>query len=218
MSSLAVSSTGGGGEGQTVSASGSKPYLRRKKSSLGETKVAVLGMSGVGKSALSVRFLTKRFIGEYDQSAENKYKCTTNIEGESIAFELLDTRSTDNDHGAREDVLRWADGFMLVYSVTSRQSFQILTELRRKVEETKRAAHVPVIVVGNKNDLAHYREVTQDEGARLAVELGCTFVEVSASEDVARVMEAFHTLCREIIEFKRRSRTFLDRVFGLKKS
>ena len=55
-------------------------------------------------------------------------------------------------------------------------------------------------------------------GARLAVELGCSFVEVSASEDVARVMEAFHTLCREIIDFKRRSRTFLDRVFGLKKS
>ncbi|KAL8613643.1 hypothetical protein ACOMHN_029735 [Nucella lapillus] len=167
---------------------------------------------------LAVRFLTKRFIGEYDQSAENKYKCTTMIEGESIAFELLDTRSTKEDHGAREDVLRWADGFMLVYSVTSRHSFQILAELRRKVEEAKRAAHVPVIVVANKADLAHYREVTQDEGARLAVELGCSFVEVSASEDVARVMEAFHTLCREIIDFKRRSRTFLDRVFGLKKS
>ena len=52
MSSLAVSSPGGGCEGQAVSGSGStlKPYLRRKKSSLGETKVAVLGMSGVGKS------------------------------------------------------------------------------------------------------------------------------------------------------------------------
>ena len=50
------------------------------------------------------------------------------------------------------------------------------------------------------------------------MELGCSFVEVSASEDVTRVMEAFHTLCREIIDFKRRSRTFLDRVFGLKKS
>lgn len=218
---MTVSSTGGGSEGsQPVSGSGStlKPYLRRKKSSLGETKVAVLGMSGVGKSALAVRFLTKRFIGEYDQSAENKYKCTTTIEGETVAFELLDTRSTSDDHGAREDVLRWADGFMLVYSVTSRQSFNILAELRRKVEDTKRAAHVPVIVVGNKADLAHYREVTQDEGVRLAVDLNCSFVEVSASEDVVKVMDAFHTLCREIIDYKRRSRTFLDRVFGLKKS
>ena len=52
MSSLAVTNPGGGCEGQAVSGSGStlKPYLRRKKSSLGETKVAVLGMNGVGKS------------------------------------------------------------------------------------------------------------------------------------------------------------------------
>lgn len=52
MSSLTVNSPGGGSDGQAGTGSGStlKPYLRRKKSSLGETKVAVLGMSGVGKS------------------------------------------------------------------------------------------------------------------------------------------------------------------------
>lgn len=55
-------------------------------------------------------------------------------------------------------------------------------------------------------------------GARLAVDLSCTFMEVSASEDVTKVTDAFHTLCKEIVDYKRRSRTFLDRVFGLKKS
>ncbi|CAL1531926.1 unnamed protein product [Lymnaea stagnalis] len=195
-----------------------KPYLRRKKSSLGETKIAVLGMAGVGKSALCVRFLTKRFIGEYDQATENKYKCATTLEGESVTFELLDTRSNSDDLGARDDVVRWADGFVLVYSVTSRKTFDVLAELRRKVEDMKKTNHVPVILVGNKADLAHVRQVTQDEGARLATELSCSFMEVSASEDVTKVTDAFHTLCREIIEYKRRSRTFLDRVFGLKKS
>ncbi|XP_041372505.1 ras-related and estrogen-regulated growth inhibitor-like [Gigantopelta aegis] len=195
-----------------------KPYLRRKKSSLGETKVAVLGMEGVGKSALSVRFLTKRFIGEYDQSMEAKYKCTTSIDGEFIAFELLDTRSCNYDLGAREDVLRWADGFMLVYSVTSRKSFDILQDIYKKIEEAKKAGHAPLIVVGNKCDLTHVRQITQDEGIKLATSFCCPFLEVSASEDVLKVTEAFHILCKEIIEFKRRSRTFLDRVFGLKKS
>ncbi|XP_046584397.1 ras-related and estrogen-regulated growth inhibitor-like [Haliotis rubra] len=214
-----MSAASGMSEPTTVSTGSTlRPYLRRKKSSLGETKVAVLGMEGVGKSALSVRFLTKRFIGEYDQSMETKYKCTTSIEGESIAFELLDTRSFNDDHGAREEVLRWADGFMLVYSVTSRKSYDILQDVRRKIEEAKKAAHAPVIVVGNKADLAHVRQVTQDEGQKLAAEFSCAFLEVSASEDVLKVIEAFHILCKEIIEFKRRSRTFLDRVFGLKKS
>ncbi|XP_055889690.1 ras-related and estrogen-regulated growth inhibitor-like [Biomphalaria glabrata] len=195
-----------------------KPYLRRKKSSLGETKIAVLGMAGVGKSALCVRFLTKRFIGEYDQASENKYKCATTLEGESVTFELLDTRSNNDDMGVRDDVVRWADGFVLVYSVTSRQTFEVLAEVRRRLEDMKKVNHVPVILLGNKADLAHVRQVTQDEGARLAAELSCSFMEVSASEDVTKVTDAFHTLCREIIEYKRRSRTFLDRVFGLKKS
>eukprot|EP00105_Crassostrea_gigas_P042548 XP_019926696.1 PREDICTED: ras-related and estrogen-regulated growth inhibitor [Crassostrea gigas] len=70
-----------------------RPYLRRKKSSFGETKVAVIGTDGVGKSALSVRFLTKRFIGEYDQTVESKYKYTTTTDGETITFEVLDTIS-----------------------------------------------------------------------------------------------------------------------------
>ncbi|XP_037781008.1 ras-like protein family member 11B [Penaeus monodon] len=43
--------------------------IRRKKSSLSEVKIAVLGGPGVGKSALIVRFLTKRYIGEYDHQA-----------------------------------------------------------------------------------------------------------------------------------------------------
>lgn len=46
-----MSSPGSPGDGQGAgSGSTLKPYLRRKKSSLGETKIAVLGMAGVGKS------------------------------------------------------------------------------------------------------------------------------------------------------------------------
>jgi len=46
------------------------------------------------------------------------------------------------------------------------------------------------------------------------VSLGSPFIELSASEDVSDVTEAFHSLCRDIVEFKRRSRTFFGRVFG----
>ncbi|XP_069135770.1 ras-related and estrogen-regulated growth inhibitor-like [Argopecten irradians] len=208
--------SGGGGlsDSPTGTGAGLRPYLKRKKSSFGDTKIAVLGHEGTGKSALSVRFLTKRFIGEYDQTIESKYKYTTVVDTESITFEILDTISNREDCGARDDVLRWGDGFMLVYSVVSRKSFDALQEVKRKIEEAKKGSPAPILMVGNKCDLAHMRQVTKDEGEKLALEFGCTFVEVSASEDVSLVTEAFHALCREVIEFKRRSRTFLDRVFG----
>ncbi|KAH9489316.1 hypothetical protein Btru_057575 [Bulinus truncatus] len=196
-----------------------KPYLRRKKSSLGETKIAVLGMAGVGKSALCVRFLTKRFIGEYDQASENKYKCATTLEGESVTFELLDTRSAillsrvmpdKLDHrllevspdrnwlsrDARQTRPPFAFGkysFVLAYGSSLKDH---KPRSRRRLEDMKKVNHVPVILLGNKADLAHVRQVTQDEGARLAAELSCSFMEVSASEDVTKVTDAFHTLCR----------------------
>ncbi|XP_045197855.1 ras-related and estrogen-regulated growth inhibitor-like isoform X2 [Mercenaria mercenaria] len=196
------------------SVGGAKPYLKRKKSSLGETKIAVLGAEGVGKSALSVRFITKRFIGEYDQSTESKYKYRTIVDGEEMAFEVLDTRSVNEDCGVREDVLRWADGYVLVYSMISRKSFVMLQEVQKKVEEFRKGASIPIVVIGNKADLAHMRQVTQEEGQTFAETLGCPFLEVSASEDVTNVTEAFHSLCREIVDYKRRSRTFFERVFG----
>ncbi|VVC94279.1 unnamed protein product [Leptidea sinapis] len=65
--------------------------IRRKKSSLSEVKVAVIGAPSVGKSALTVRFLTKRYIGEYDHQQESKYKHETLLDGEPILFEILDT-------------------------------------------------------------------------------------------------------------------------------
>ncbi|KAJ8314636.1 hypothetical protein KUTeg_006786 [Tegillarca granosa] len=155
------------------SGSSLKPYLKRKKSSFGETKVALIGADGVGKS-------------------EAKYKYTTVVDGESVQFEILDTISENDDLGAREDVLRWADGFMLVYSVVSRKTFDILEDMRRKIDEAKKGTNIPLVIV----------------------EFACPFLEVSASEDVSQVNEAFFVLSREVVEFKRRTRTFLNRVFG----
>nr|XP_034334324.1 ras-related and estrogen-regulated growth inhibitor [Crassostrea gigas] len=191
-----------------------RPYLRRKKSSFGETKVAVIGTDGVGKSALSVRFLTKRFIGEYDQTVESKYKYTTTTDGETITFEVLDTISESEDCGARDDVLRWADGVLIVYSVVSRDTFDVIQDIRRRIDDCRKGASIPMVLLGNKCDLAHMRKVPQEEGQRLANEMGCPFLEVSASEDVDMVTDAFLILSREVVDFKRRSRTFFDRVFG----
>jgi GTPase SAR1 family protein len=70
----------------------------------------------------------------------------------------------NSDCGGRDDVLKWADGYMLVYTVISRKSFDALIDLRKKIDEMKKGTTVPIIVVGNKCDLAHMRQVTREEG------------------------------------------------------
>ena len=70
----------------------------------------------------------------------------------------------NEDCGAREDVLRWADGYVLVYSMICRKSFLMLQEVQKKVEEFRKGASIPIVVIGNKADLAHMRQVTHEEG------------------------------------------------------
>jgi len=55
-----------------------------------DAKFALLGARDVGKSAIAVRFLTKRFIGEYDSSQDSTYQFTTTIDDDQVSLEILD--------------------------------------------------------------------------------------------------------------------------------
>ncbi|CAH1389129.1 unnamed protein product [Nezara viridula] len=131
--------------------------IRRKKSTLTEVKVAVIGAPGVGKSALTVRFLTKRYIGEYDHQADMRYKHEVLVDGEPILFEILDSCPKTEDDVPSNEILNWADGCLLVYAITDRISFNYV----RKVKEL--LCDIPVALVGNKGDMVHLRQVSTDE-------------------------------------------------------
>lgn len=200
--------------------------IRRKKSSLSEVKIAVLGAPAVGKSALTVRFLTKRYIGEYDHQPENRYKSEVMVDGEPIIFELLDTCLKDETEQVRDEVVQWADGFLLVYSITDRNTFNFVKTLRQHVYDTKAPpkdlpqgapVQFPMVVVANKSDLMHLRQVSSEEGEILSKDLDALFTEVSAAEHVTQVAEAFYDLCREVHAVRRRSKqSLLERMLGKK--
>uniref|UniRef100_A0A3B3CI73 small monomeric GTPase n=1 Tax=Oryzias melastigma TaxID=30732 RepID=A0A3B3CI73_ORYME len=63
----------------------------------------------------------------------------------------------------------------------------------------KKPKNVPLVLVGNKSDLEHVRQVATEEGERLAAEMACAFYECSACADEGgAIAEAFHELCREV--------------------
>ncbi|KAG7497966.1 ras-related and estrogen-regulated growth inhibitor [Solea senegalensis] len=155
-------------------------------------------LAGVGKSALVVRFLTRRFIWEYDPTLESTYRHQANIDDEVVTMEILDTAGQE-DIQLKEGHMRWGDGFIIVYDITDRGSFEEVAPLRNLLEEVKKPKNVPLVLVGNKSDLDHVRQVGTEEGERLAAEMACAFYECSAcADDGGAVAEAFHELCREV--------------------
>ena len=61
----------------------------------------------------------------------------------------------------REQYMRTGEGFLLVYSITSRQSFEEIQTFQQQILRVKDKDYFPIIIVGNKCDLEGEREVTK---------------------------------------------------------
>lgn len=158
-------------------------------------RVAVLGGSQVGKSALTVRYLTKRFIGEYRSDTDMLYKCVLQIDGPSQPVEIMDTSATTSDEASDAHLL-WAEAFVVVYSVSDRESY-VHAESTLK-ELTSRRPTANILLLGNKNDLGHLREVEELEAQSLAFTYAARFTEVSTAESCIAVTDALDSFLKEV--------------------
>ncbi|XP_051248034.1 ras-related and estrogen-regulated growth inhibitor-like protein [Dicentrarchus labrax] len=164
---------------------------------MNEIKIAVLGSEGVGKSALIVRFLTRRFIGEYASSSECIYRKRLSVDGRQINLELYDPCSQSCEgKSTLNNQIHWADGFVVVYDISDRSSFLTAKAIVHLIREphlgtAKRDVDSFIFLVGNKQDLCHMREVRCDEGQCLAAEFHCQFYELSAADHYQEVALIF---------------------------
>jgi GTPase KRas protein len=93
--------------------------------------------------------------------------------------------------------MRTGQGFILVFAITSRSSFDEIQTFREQILRVKDRDKVPMVLLGNKCDLESERQVTTGEGQDLAKSYGCPFFESSAKTRV-NVEESFFELVREI--------------------
>ncbi|KAI6079050.1 ras-related and estrogen-regulated growth inhibitor-like protein [Aix galericulata] len=178
-------------------------------------KLAVLGGSGSGKSgrgraggqprlALAVRLLTRRFIGEYASNAECIYTKHLNVDARQIHLEIYDPCSQPRQGKlSLTDELHWADGFIIVYDISDRASFASAKALLYRIQEShigacKKMVESAVVLIGNKQDLCHMREVDWDEGQKLAMDNKCHFSGLSVAEHYQEVVAMFTKLLRNI--------------------
>lgn len=91
--------------------------------------MVVLGSGGVGKSALTVQFVTGTFIEKYDPTIEDFYRKEIEVDSSPSVLEILDTAGTEQFASMRDLYIKNGQGFILVYSLVNQQSFQVRTVL-----------------------------------------------------------------------------------------
>lgn len=163
-----------------------------------EYKLVIVGGGGVGKSALTIQFIQSHFINEYDPTIEDSYRKQVTIDDQpTCLLDILDTAGQEEYSAMRDQYMRTGQGFMCVYSVTTRSSFDEISNFRTQILRVKDKDKVPMIICGNKCDLEYERHITTAEGQELAKSLYCPFLETSAKSRV-NVDNAFFELVREI--------------------
>lgn len=162
-----------------------------------ECNLVLLGATGSGKSALIVKFLTKRFISEYDPHLEDIYSSEEIVDQQPVVVRVMDTYDQDGPVNT-ERYLSWASAFIVVYSIDNLESFKVCHKYLETVWAHNKTfkRRTPVLLLGNKLDMDRYRQVSKSDGEELALRFGCLFFEISACMDFQGVQRVFHEAVR----------------------
>ena len=163
-------------------------------------KVLLLGNSDVGKSSLLLRFVDSVWNESFVPTIGVDFKVKTLDIGEKrVKMQIWDTAGQERFRNVVATYFRGSNGILLIYDITSRESFKNLESWLIEIEKNA-SENVLKILIGNKNDLENERVISKEEGQDFANRYSMQFIETSAKMDT-NVSEAFLTLAKLMMEF-----------------
>jgi small GTP-binding protein len=113
-------------------------------------KIVILGEGGVGKSALVIQFTQNHFVRDYDPTIENSYRKQITIDDEVCMLDILDTAGQEEYSVMRDQYIRTGGGFLIVYSIANRDTFEAMEDFRDQILRVKDSSSYPMVLLGNK--------------------------------------------------------------------
>jgi Ras-related protein Rab-18 len=164
-------------------------------------KLLLIGNSSVGKSSLLLRFADETWLTEDEASATigvDFRVCKMEVKGKRVKLNIWDTAGQERFRTITSSYYRGAQGVILVYDVSSRETFEALPRWFSELE-TYVSSSVVKILVGNKIDKEFSRTVSEEEGKSFARRMSTLFVESSAKTNTG-VTEAFMDVVEKILD------------------
>ena len=148
-------------------------------------KVVLVGDGGVGKTSLAASMAGERSMIDYVPTIGMDFKVVRHRrdDGSRVKMHLWDSAGDRSFRGILETYCAGVGGAVFVFDITKRDSFRNLeewVELVRRSRAGREGCSFPMVVVGNKLDLAQRRVVGKDEGIAYAESIGADYIETSA--------------------------------------
>jgi len=160
-------------------------------------KVVLIGDSGVGKSNLLSRFTRNEFNLETKSTIGVEFATRSiQADGKTIKAQIWDTAGQERYRAITSAYYRGAVGALLVYDIAKNVTFKNVERWLAELRENA-AGNIVIMLVGNKSDLRHLREVPTETAKEFSEKNSLLFIETSAL-DSSNVEQAFQNILTEI--------------------
>ena len=154
-------------------------------------KYIITGNPRVGKSSLLLKFVEGKFQTYYDPTigVELGQKIIP-VDNNNIRINIYDTAGQEKFKSITQQYFHHTAVALIVYDINDRKSYEDSEKWLRIVREQNRD-NIPIVLVGNKLDKEHKRQVTIEEAQGFAIEQGLYFYEISTKtgENITRIFQ-----------------------------
>jgi len=164
-------------------------------------KVLLLGDSTVGKTCFLLRYCDKTFQEAHLSTIGLDYrlKSMTLQSGKNIKLQIWDTAGQDRFRAITKNYYKGANGIILIYDVTNRQSYENVKNWITQIREEANP-NVVIYLAGNKVDVSEEEKVVKtEEGKKIAEEFSLPLYETSAKNGV-NINRIFEELVEKVDE------------------
>ena len=166
--------------------------------------ISMLGDSSVGKTCMINSLKDFPFdeneiatIGVDDVYDEAKFDNTL------YKFKIFDTAGQERYRGITTNTLQISDGFMLVFSIINKESFDRIPNWIDTIKDKVNIEEKVLYLIGNKIDMKEERIVSSEEASNLAKMYNIQYFETSAKTGV-NIKETFHKIYEDIYNLNKK--------------
>jgi len=167
-----------------------------------EYKIIVIGDSLTGKTSFCNRFFRDEFDLEIKPSKETIcYIKTVTLFDKKIKIYLLDVETHPLPIEEDEQIYKDVNGIIVLYDITNNESFEKIEKILIKAKnqcKLEKENSLPIIIVGNKNDLKFLRNINFSDAQNKANQLGCDLKEINCNKDPENVHNIIKYLVSKI--------------------
>ena len=183
--------------------------MDQKKNELEKFNIMTLGNSTVGKTSYILRYTEKTFEEVYltTLGIDFKTKIIKLPNNQKYRIDFYDTAGQERYKSISLNAIKNTQGVILMYDITNKKSFDAITKWMKDIIEAK-GKEFPIVLLGNKCDMEENRQVTKEEGEKLAQQYNLSFFETS-NKTGKNIEEAGLELINKILDIREKTKKML---------